>query len=82
MLFKITNSDFDKLYKDHFESQDQQEIEKIIEESVIAENASKNDQGEDEMNEEEKNTLARQIRFKELTKGFWAPDSAKEWAMK
>ena len=82
VLFKITNSDFDKLYKDHFESQDQQEIEKIIEESVIAENASKNDQGEDEMNEEEKNTLARQIRFKELTKGFWAPDSAKEWAMK
>lgn len=82
VLFKINNSDFDKLYKDHYEAQDQQEIEKIIEESVIAENASKNDQGEDEMNEDEKNTLARQIRFKELTKGFWAPDSAKEYAMK
>lgn len=82
VLFKINNSDFDKLYKDHYESQDQQEIEKIIEESVIAENASKNDQGEDEMNDEEKNTLARQVRFKELTKGFWAPDSAKEYAMK
>ena len=82
VMFKIANSDFDKLYKDHYEAQDQQEIEKIIEESVIAENASKNDQGEDEMNEDEKNTLARQIRFKELTKGFWAPDSAKEHAMK
>jgi hypothetical protein len=34
------------------------------------------------MNDEEKNALARQVRFKELTKGFWAPDSAKEYAMK
>lgn len=82
VLFKLTNSDFDKLYKYHYEAQDQQEIEKIIEESVIAENASKNDQGEDEMNDEEKNALARQIRFKEFTKGFYAPDSAKEYALK
>jgi hypothetical protein len=80
--FKITNSEFDKLYKDHYEALDQQEIEKIIEESIIAENASKNDQGEDELNDEDKNAVARQVRFKELTKGFWAPDSAKEYAMK
>ena len=31
----------------------------MIEDAVITENASKNDQGEDEMNEEEKATLAK-----------------------
>ena len=38
--------------------------------------------GEDELTESEKEALARIVKFKEFTKGFWAPDSAKEYAEK
>jgi hypothetical protein len=82
VLFKISNSDFDKLYKDHYDAQDNNEIERITEECIIAENASKNDQGEDEMNDEEKYNLIRTVRFKEYTKGFWDPEGAKEHTLK
>lgn len=38
--------------------------------------------GEDELTEAEKEALARIVKFKELTKGFWAPDSAREYQEK
>lgn len=79
---KINTSDFDRFYKENFEAQDETEIQKIIEETHVAENANKNDQGEDELTEAEKESLARIVKFKEITKGFWAPDSAKEYAEK
>jgi len=37
---------------------------------------------EDELTENEKEALARVVKFKEFTKGFWAPDSAREYADK
>jgi len=77
--FKLNTADFDRFYKENFEAQDESEIQKIIEETHIAENANKNDMGEDELTENEKEALARIVKFKELTKGFWAPDSAKEY---
>lgn len=80
--FKLNSSDFDRFYKENFEAQDEAEIQKIIEETHVAENANKNDQGEDELTEAEKESLARIVKFKEITKGFWAPDSAKEYAEK
>lgn len=80
--FKLANADFDRFYKENFEAQDEVEIQKIIEETHIAENANKNDMGEDELTENEKEALARMVKFKEFTKGFWAPDSAKEYAEK
>ena len=82
VLHKINTSDFDRFYKENFEAQDENEIQKIIEETHVAENANKNDQGEDELTEAEKESLARIVKFKEITKGFWAPDSAKEYAEK
>jgi hypothetical protein len=78
----LNTADFDRFYKENFESQDEAEIQKIIEETHIAENANKNDMGEDELTENEKEALARIVKFKELTKGFWAPDSAKEYQEK
>jgi hypothetical protein len=63
--YKLANSDFDRFYKDNFEVQDEAEIQKIIEETHIAENANKNDMGEDALTENEKEALARVVKFKE-----------------
>lgn len=79
---KIGAMPFDAEYKKKYTKQDEKEIEQIVEESIIAENAIKHEQGEDELNRDERDSLRKKVIFSEYTKGFWAPDSALEFKQK
>ena len=74
----MENQDYDKVYKEHFEVQDQQEIEKMVEEAIQNAQNEKTAEGEDELTESEKETVAKKTRFEIMTKGFWAPEAAEE----
>jgi len=78
LKFKMENQDYDKVYKEHFEVQDQQEIEKMVEEAIQNAQNEKTAEGEDELTESEKETVAKKTRFEIMTKGFWAPEAAEE----
>tara|TARA_B110000285_G_scaffold176151_1_gene197713 strand:- start:471 stop:935 length:465 start_codon:yes stop_codon:yes gene_type:complete len=79
---KISSIAFDTQYKKVYVKQDDKEIEQIVEESIIAENAIKHEQGDDELNRDERALLRKKVIFSQYTKGFWAPDSAMEFKQK
>ena len=76
---KIHSTPFDTQYKKKVIKEDDKEIEQIGEESIIAENAIKHEQDEDELNKEQIASLRKRVIFHEFTKGFWAPDSVLEY---
>jgi hypothetical protein len=66
-LKRIKNIQFDKEYKEHHEQVDALAMEKQIEDELQPK------EGEEPIDEDTKQLMARKLRFKLMTKGFFAP---------
>ena len=69
----IERSEYSKVYKEHYESIDLNELERIVEESVA--NAQPAD-GEEALSDTEKNMISLKSRFVQVTRDFHAPEYA------
>lgn len=69
---KIDRAEHDKIYKEIHEAQDQQEIEKKVEESV----ASAPSDGDEPMTDDERHMVALKAKLTSVARTFYAPDLA------
>ncbi len=67
ILRRIKNIQFDKEYKEHYEAVDHQALERVVEEELLPK------EGEDAVDEDTKQILAKKLRFQIMTRGFFAP---------
>jgi hypothetical protein len=71
ILLRIKSIQRDKEYKEHFEAYDNGEMEKLCEEVLLPK------EGEEPMDEDTKILVQRKLRYKLMTKGFYAPNEPK-----
>lgn len=80
--WKLDANDWDKDYKEFFAEQDEMELSKLIEDAIQEEQNRKNANGDDEMNEQEREVITKSSRFNILTKSFYAPEAVLEYKAK
>lgn len=80
--WKLDANDWDKDYKEYFAEQDEAELAKLVEDALVEEQNRKNANGDDEMNDAEKDITTKLSRFSILTKGFYAPEAVLEYKAK
>ena len=80
--WKLSNSEFDNNYKEFFAAQDEEERLRLLEDYIKDDQDRRTANGDEEMTDAEKDTLIAEFRFKQLTKAFYAPEAALEYAAK
>lgn len=70
---KMHRTELDKIFKDSHESQDQQEMDRKVDEAV---QSSSPGDGDEPITEEERNMIGLKARFVQVTRTFHAPDLA------
>jgi len=70
---KLDRSEFDKVYKEHYEALDQSELEKIVEDAVA--NAGSGD-GDEPLSDSEKLIIGHKSKFLRIIQTFYSPNQA------
>jgi len=65
-MYKVENDEFDRNYREHYEAQDQLEIERMQEEAVQDETNEKMAQGEDDLTDIEKEEIMKKSKYHAL----------------
>lgn len=74
--WKIDANEYDQLYIEHFKAQDEAEIEKNIEDSITNAQNAKTAEGEEDLNDQEKEQITKEAKFNQAKKSFYAPEEA------
>lgn len=77
--WKIDANEYDHLYIEHFKAQDEAEIEKAVEEAITNAQNAKTAEGEEDLNEQEKEQITKEAKFNCAKKAFYAPEEASEY---
>lgn len=80
--WKMDANEYDTLYIEHFKAQDETEMGKTIEEAIVNAQNEKTAQGEDDLNETEKDQITKEAKFKSAIRSFYAPEEASEFKQK
>lgn len=78
VLQKTANLEFDRNYKDYWQTQDDAELERKIQIAIDVATNDKNAEG-DEISEEEKDDVRRQERWRQSVIGFYGPGELEEY---
>ena len=75
----MKHQEYDKMYKEYFDVQDTDEMDKIVAESIEEAQTKQTAEGNDPLTEEEKETCAKKAQFLQLTRSFWAPQQRAQY---
>jgi len=73
VLKKLERQEYDKVYKEHYEAQDQGELDKIVEDAIANHMPA---EGEENVSEGEKGMVGHKSRFLRVLSTFYAPNQA------
>ena len=77
--WKIEANEYDNQYIEFFKAQDDAEVEKFIEEAITNAQNAKTAEGEEDLNDQEKETITKEAKFNCSKKAFYAPEEAAEY---
>ena len=77
--YRVEMAEFDKYYRDHYEAQDNADIEALVELATEEAANLKMAQGEDEMDEDERELVSKKTRYEAYKRMFWAPAALAEY---
>lgn len=82
MRYKVETAEFDKYYREHYEAQDNAEIEALVDAAIQDAATERMAQGEDEPDDEERDLLSKKARYEATKRMFWAPEALAEYQAK
>lgn len=80
--YKVEMAEFDKYYREHYETQDNAEIESLVDQATQDAATEKMAQGEDEMDDDERELVSKKTRYEAYKRMFWAPEALVEYQAK
>ena len=80
--WKVEAHEYDRVYKEHFEVQDNHQLDQFVDDEIQKAQNLKTAEGEDELNEQQKEEIAKEKKFVAARRGFYAPLEAAEFKAK
>lgn len=80
--YKVEMAEFDKYYREHYEAQDNAEIEALVDVAIQDAATEKMAEGEEEMDDDERELVSKKTRWEAYKRMFWAPGALAEYNTK